>query len=410
MKKYMYMSALLMLTGAMYAQEVPQETLPTPPQEEPKPMPEPEEPKLSVKPIGRVLLDAGVFSADKEDLDNQLNDGFAIPDARAGVSAKYGDWSAKVDVGFALGKVGLKDIFIQKKFGEHSLLRMGYFVHQFGLQSATSSSFKISMEEPMSQGIFGTPRLLGAMFVYDNNDFLGTFSYFSETEAMKQSSDKTGNQGVGALTRLVYRPLREPGKIFHVGMSGAIESPRYNKVATENHKSFEFGVNFPTRIAKVDAIHILVPNAKNLIRLTPELTAAKGRLGIEAQYYYMQVARNNGMKDFHASGAYCSLRGLLRGDDYTYTHVDSGIDTPSPGAMELVLGYNYTDLSDSKADLLGGRTNDYSLTYNYYINKYMIWRVRASYTTAGYRSADQGVTFLPNANVAMLETRLQIKF
>jgi len=49
----MYMSALLMLTGAMYAQEVPQETLPTPPQEEPKPMPEPEEPKLSVKPIGR---------------------------------------------------------------------------------------------------------------------------------------------------------------------------------------------------------------------------------------------------------------------------------------------------------------------------------------------------------------------
>ena len=38
---------------------------------------------------------------------------------------------------------------------------------------------------------------------------------------MKQSSDVTGDQGVGMMSRLLYRPQREEGKIFHVGLSGA---------------------------------------------------------------------------------------------------------------------------------------------------------------------------------------------
>ena len=35
-------------------------------------------------------------------------------------------------------------------------------------------------------------------------------------------------------------------------------------------------------------------------------------------------------------------------------------------------------MSDRKAEILGGGgLNDWSATFNYYINKYMIWRVRA---------------------------------
>ena len=90
-----------------------------------------------------------------------------------------------------------------------------------------------------------------------------------------------------------------------------------------------------------------------------------------------------------------------------------GIATPRPGALELVAGYNYTDLSDPKAGILGGRLNDYSLTFNYYINKYMIWRVRASYTGVTYRQeyVPNGTNRdIPNTNLGLIETRLQIKF
>lgn len=60
-----------------------------------------DEPKLVVKPSGRILMDAGVMHSSDPALDDQLNDGVAIPDVRAGLSATYGKWKAKVDVGYA---------------------------------------------------------------------------------------------------------------------------------------------------------------------------------------------------------------------------------------------------------------------------------------------------------------------
>lgn len=195
------------------------------------------ESKLVVKPSGRILLDAGLFDASDE-INNQLNDGMAIPDMRVGFKATYEDRAAKVDIGYAYGKVGMKDVFIEHSLGKKSLIRAGYFVHQYGLQSATSSSFKISMEEPRSNQALNNARLLGVMFEHSDLRYLVTTSFFSETDAMKMTSDKTGNQGIGVMARALYRPFTEPGRIFHVGVSGAYESPRYNSDNQLNHKSF----------------------------------------------------------------------------------------------------------------------------------------------------------------------------
>lgn len=90
---------------------------------------EEEEPKLVVKPTGRILMDAGVMHSTDETLDNQLNDGVAIPDVRMGVSATYGKWKAKVDVGYARQSLSLKDISLDYNFNKENLIRMGYFVH-----------------------------------------------------------------------------------------------------------------------------------------------------------------------------------------------------------------------------------------------------------------------------------------
>lgn len=72
--------------------------------------------------------------------------------------------------------------------------------------------------------------------------------------------------------------------------------------------------------------------------------------------------------------------------------------------MELVAAYNYSTLSDKDAGIHGGKVSDWSLTFNYYLNKYMIWRVRGSITRATDNVAFNNNTF------SILETRLQIKF
>lgn len=179
---------------------------------------------LKIRPTGRILMDGGLFHSDNKN----FVDGVAIPDARIGVKATYGKYKAKVDIGYAYGKVSLKDIFVERQLSSHALLRVGNFVHQFGLQSSTSSSMKVTMEEPASNEAFFNSRLIGAMFVYDKNDFFGTASVHVESEALKKKSNELGKMGYGAMSRLVYRPLHDTGRLFQLGISGAYETPRYN--------------------------------------------------------------------------------------------------------------------------------------------------------------------------------------
>ena len=401
MKKLVFTAAALMSLGYGYAQDstVPMATL-TPAQ--PIEPAQKVEEKVEIKSVGRIHFDGGVLGANN--YHNEFVSGIALADFRAGLLMRYGQWKSKVEMGYANQALSVKDVFIEYDFNKHTLLRGGYFLHQFGMQSVFGASAKISMEEPLSNSAFYNSRLLGVMLQHQKDKFFGTLSLFAENEAIKQNTEKTGSQGMGMMSRLLYRLHREEGNIFHIGISGAFETPRYNKEATLNHSSYILKTYFPTRIARVAAQEATINNATFLYKFSPELLVAKGRWGLEAQYYYLNANRKSGFEAFDASGAYAMVRTIIKGKPYAYADANAVMATPKAGAMELVAGYNYTDLSNSKAGILGGRLNDYSLTFNYYINKYVIWRVRTSYTSVGYRRDRE------NTNLSLIETRLQIKF
>lgn len=401
MKKLVFTAAALMSLGYGYAQDstVPMATL-TPAQ--PIEPTQKVEEKVEIKSVGRIHFDGGVLGANN--YHNEFVSGIALADFRAGLMMRYGQWKSKIEMGYANQALSVKDVFIEYDFNKHTLLRGGYFLHQFGMQSVFGASAKISMEEPLSNSAFYNSRLLGVMLQHQKDKFFGTLSLFAENEAIKQNTEKTGSQGMGMMSRLLYRLHREEGNIFHIGISGAFETPRYNKEATLNHSSYILKTYFPTRIARVAAQEATINNATFLYKFSPELLVAKGRWGLEAQYYYLNANRKSGFEAFDASGAYAMVRTIIKGKPYAYADANAVMATPKAGAMELVAGYNYTDLSNSKAGILGGRLNDYSLTFNYYINKYVIWRVRTSYTSVGYRADKE------NTNLGLIETRLQIKF
>lgn len=370
MKKIYMLAATAIVALPLFAQENKSEI----PTEQPKQ----EKTKFEVKPTGRILMDGGVFiSPDKE----LFKDGFAIPDARLGVKMKYGKWDAKVDVGFAYGKVGLKDIYLGYTFNDQLNIKIGSFIHQFGLQSATSSSMKPTMEEPISNAIFNDPRQLGVQFEYSGDKFLATASYHMEPSATTYilQPEQFTQEGYGVRTRLVYRPLHEAGRMAQIGISGAFATPqRYGDPDT--HNAFQFKANFPSRIAQIAALSTDVTDAKNLFKLSPELLLSYDRFALESQYYWVNVNRRKGLSAYAAQGAYVTLRGLILGSAYSYDMIAGGIDTPAPKTLELVLDYNYTQLTDASCGIFGGRLNDFSATLNYQINKYMIARLHYSYT------------------------------
>ena len=359
-----------------------------------------QENKLVVKPSGRILMDAAFLSSSNKAVDEQCVDGVNVPDIRIGMKVSYGKWEGKADIGYARGSVSPKDIFIQYNFNKQNFLRGGYFVHQFGYQSATSSSFKVSMEEPETHSAFGVGgRLVGLMYEHSDDKFMGTGSVYTDAQSFKKQTNQTGYQGTGLLTRLVYHPLIEKGNLFHVGIGLNYE------LAAENRSNMEFKAPYPVRVAGINAIGAKITDAKNDFKFSGELMAAKGHVGIEGQYIFMNVDRKGDAKSYKAWGAYGNLRFLLN-NEYEYVKNDAGIATPAPKSWELVAAYNYTDMNDAKAGFHGGKLSDWALTMNYYINKYMIWRVSGHIVRAG----ESDYSGFNKNTFRVIETRLQFKF
>lgn len=359
-----------------------------------------QENKLVVKPSGRILMDAAFLNSSNKTVDEQCVDGVNVPDIRIGMKVSYGKWEGKADIGYARGSVSPKDIFIQYNFNKENFLRGGYFVHQFGYQSATSSSFKVSMEEPETHSAFGVGgRLVGLMYEHSDNKFMGTGSVYTDAQSFKKQTNHTGYQGTGFLTRLVYHPLIEKGNLFHVGIGLNYE------LAAENRSNMEFKAPYPVRVAGINAIGAKITDAKNDFKFSGEVMAAKGHVGIEGQYIFMNVDRKGDAKSYNAWGAYGNLRFLLN-NEYEYVKNDAGIATPAPKSWELVAAYNYTDMNDAKAGFHGGKLSDWALTMNYYINKYMIWRVSGHIVRAG----ESDYSGFNKNTFRVIETRIQFKF
>lgn len=359
-----------------------------------------QENKLVVKPSGRILMDAAFLNSSNKTVDEQCVDGVNVPDIRIGMKVSYGKWEGKADIGYARGSVSPKDIFIQYNFNKQNFLRGGYFVHQFGYQSATSSSFKVSMEEPETHSAFGVGgRLVGLMYEHSDDKFMGTGSIYTDAQSFKKQTNHTGYQGSGLLTRLVYHPFIEKGNLFHVGIGLNYE------LAAENRSNMEFKAPYPVRVAGINAIGAKITDAKNDFKFSGELMAAKGHVGIEGQYIFMNVDRKGDAKSYNAWGAYGNLRFLLN-NEYEYVKNDAGIATPAPKSWELVAAYNYTDMNDAKAGFHGGKLSDWALTMNYYINKYMIWRVSGHIVRAG----ESDYSGFNKNTFRVIETRLQFKF
>ena len=360
-----------------------------------------EEPKLTVKPSGRILFDAAYVNPQHQEDD--LKSGVGIPDFRVGVGFSYGQWKGKIDMGYAYGKVNMKDVWLQYDFDKLNFIRGGYFIHQYGFQSSTSSSFKETMEEPQSNAVFNNDRMIGIMYEHSAEKFLATASVVVESDAMKATTDQTGDQAIGAMTRLLYRPYAQRGKMLQVGISGGIEDIGYAKGALD-HTQLKLSTRWPTRVAKVNAQEALITDAKTIYKFSPEAMYSQGRFAVVGQYFWNQITRDNHFDSFTGSGAYVTLRALVKGRNYAPNMGDGGIATPDPGNMEICLQYNYTSLCDVTAGIYGGYLSDWALCYNFYPNKYMIWRVRASYTKVTNRFG------VADNECSILETRLQVKF
>lgn len=336
-------------------------------------------PKLQVSPSGRILMDGALYASPQKDM---FPDGVAIPEVRLGAKFKYGKWSASIDACYAYAKVGLRNMWIEYGFNDHSSIRFGNFIHQFGLH-ATSLSMKSTFEQPLANALFTPSLQMGAMYVNYSKHFFGAVSAHVESSARTEimNAPLFNQQGYGLLTRLVWRNAREDRPVIQAGISGGFSTPQRHIVGNEDiHDGFAISANFPTKVAQVEAIGTTVGNSKNLFKLSPELLLSYDRLALESQYFFQQINRRQGLNAFRAQGCYATLRGIIFGDRYSYVSSTALVSNPKNKTLECVLDYNYATLSDAKANIWGGRSNSFNVTFNYYFNPYITGRLNYTYT------------------------------
>lgn len=340
---------------------------------------------LEVKPIGILHMDAAVYMGDQRSL---FRDGVALPEARIGADAKFGDWKVRALVGFANNKVAVRDVYAQYNFTPHNYLRVGHFVHQFGYQNSTGAYEKPTMIAPGSETVFNTAQRLGVAFVHTDSVAFFSGSLYTPDDMLNKSfgSDKgkTNRQSLGLKFRSAVHPLTDSEKIIaQIGLSGLFETP-HAEASTTNYygdtKYFNLSLPFPTKVNNVVDEEVTVDYARNRWEISPDLLLGHGRLALESQYYFTRINRSKGMGNYEAKGFYVNARGILIGGNYQYAPALAGLATPAPKTLEGILTYNYTNLGKDSFYYTGSPVHDVAMVLNYYLNKYMVVRLRGGLT------------------------------
>lgn len=360
---------------------------------------------LKVTPSARLFLDGAAFIQDESDLSN----GVKIPDVRLGFAADYGKWSGKVDIGFGNGKVSAKDVFLQYNLNKTSYLRAGNYKEPFGMDRMESSTRIKFMTNNATSNTFAPGRRIGVSYVGWSNMLWFSGGFFGDGGAMSNSKD--GDHGYSATSRLVFNPLKKTGAIFHLGLAGTMRKADANGreeidgILKDNARKIGYSGPLLSNIENIKPLSASISDANYEAKYAVELVAAHGPVSLQSEYFHTNVRRYNNAATYQAKGAYAQVGFLAMGGNYAYSSSSALLGRPSPKSLELVGRFNYTDLDDKASNIYGGTMRDWSIAANYYLNKYIMFRVNYSYINLGdYNPA------LAGENVHAVQGRIQVVF
>lgn len=342
-----------------------------------------EDTKFRVVPSGRVLIDGALYASPQKYM---FKDGMAIPEARLGAKFFYGKWSSWIDVGFAYGKIGLRNMWIQYDFNDKNSLRVGNFLQPFGYQSPTTTNNKPTFEQPLASALFTPGLQLGVMYTFNNPSFYSASAFHVESSALTNVMNYPlfNQQGYTLLTRFVWRNKKasiDGTPILQAGLSLGFSSPDRHLIDDEDiHSGFTYSALFPTKVSSETAVSAVVGQARNKFKLTPELLLSYKRIALESQYFFQTISRKNNLTNVSAQSIYVNLRGIIFGGNYSYDSNSAILSNPKKNTLECVLDYNYANLSDKKSGIKGGRANGFNATLNYYFNPYITARLNYAFT------------------------------
>ena len=325
----------------------------------------------------RVNFD-GAHYFDKSAL-NAIGDGATIRRMRFAMKTNlYNHWYGEVDLNFAGGQLDIKDSYLGY-FSEKGkyFFRAGYFKEPISMETTTTSRYQTFIEEPYSDE-FAPNRQLGINFSKWDDKYLGIIGvHFSDVENLEVSTYSENvnkasgtDEGYSLTGKVVFRPINLDHKIIHIGLSGSYRTP---KTSWEFPNTIRYSMRDMTSINRKKYLDTNdIPNVVSNILVGGELAASFNNFKFSSEYIYTKVNRQAGFENYQASGGYAAVAYLIFGGKYNYDNEQGEFTQVSRGKkwgdIELALRYDYINLNDTKALIMGGSANGYTAGVTYHVN------------------------------------------
>jgi len=340
-----------------------------------------EENNITVKPSGRLHYDFGRFDNDERgapDGDDQ--------DLRAAWLAIAGRFFAvdyKLEADFAGDEVIARDAYISKKFGA-STLTIGQFKQFYSLDDRGSSNHISLVERSYLVQTLAPTYRLGVGFNGDRNGLFWAASAYS-----LESIDawKTKGRALGA--RAGFAPLREEGRVLHLG--GAFAHERHDHPGAEGAPALRIrprAAGYFADNSRITLVDFSSGRDVDVDKYGVELAGVRGPLSLQAEYGGGRF--DDGGQRGEVTTGYLQLGWLLTGESRPYDARAGRFVQLKPqrasGAWEVAMRYDTVRGSqhlDGQADFRDVEAKAWTVGVNWYARKH--FRVMLDWTDSRNR-------------------------
>ena len=342
---------------------------------------------FTFKPFGRLMLDAGWTSIPEG---VAANDGFdaEVRRARLGVEGDIpGGFGYKMEIDFSSGDVEITDALLSYEAGDVGLT-VGQHNNFQSLEELTSSRFTSFIERAAFTDAFNFSRRLGLGVEYGTDDLLIQAGVFSDNLSELPGSDRWSVDG-----RAAYFP-KLGGIQLHVG--GSLHYAEFGGDDTVRYRQRPLVHFTSTRLINTGDLA-----ADSEFGAGVELAAINGLFHFHAEAYRQQLSGSTTFDDATFHGGFAEVGMFLtpgdsrgyRGGRWNRTRPASPVGEGGFGAVQVNLRYDYLELNDADAGIVGGTQNGYFASLIWTTTDYT--RFQINY---GKLSYDDAVLALPDGD------------
>ncbi len=334
----------------------------------------------------RVFINGAYFFENK----NKMSNGTHLRKGRFAVKVNlWRVWYIEWDMDMAEGEVEAKDMYLSYHGLKNAYLKFGHFKMPFGLNILTSSRFIPFPERAYNALAFKMGRRLGLEYGRWSNTWNLRAAVYGQTFDTNKNKTKDETGG-GVAARFAAAPVQTKTMILHAGASAVWTKPddQTNVVSFDSEPETKIG---DTEILDTDYIR----NVKFTTRFGLEGAAVYRNFHLQGEYNLVKVKRMTGFKDATFSAGYVYLLWDITGESRKWDKKQGEFHQLIPkdnkkGAWELGIRFSNLNLSDTKAGILGGRANNYTLGLNWYPNPNIVFQLNYTYVATSPNATGNG--------------------